>query len=429
MTAASAIAQDALRAAAARLPGGRLADARDAAITQLLARGTPTVRQEDWKYTDLAPVIEISNNWLASDTPIDDPERLAATIAAVTQQHEAHWLVIANGKIDATALAAVQTAGVDATLLSESGTLPGFDAPLADLNVALLHDGLRIDIAQNQVVDKPIGLLVIDSAFATDSVAQSNINIAMAANSSASFVEYHVSSGEQRHYANTIVNLDVKDGAQARYLRLQSRAAAHSQTGRLSVRLDRDSAFNHCAFDLGGKLVRNDLEIAIDGPGAAASFHGLYLAGNDQHIDNHTRVDHKVGPATSEQEYRGILGGSARCIWNGKAIVHAGADGTDAEQANHNLLLSENAEIDAKPELEIYADEVKCAHGTTVGQLDQNALFYLRTRGIDKRAARRLMTRAFAEAVVAMTPLEDWREAISEQVIARLNELTHGEDE
>ena len=109
--------------------------------------------------------------------------------------------------------------------------------------------------------------------------------------------------------------------------------------------------------------------------------------------------------------------------------MHAGADGTDAEQANHNLLLSEKAEIDAKPELEIYADEVKCAHGTTVGQLDQNALFYLRTRGLDKRSARRLLTRAFAEAVVGMTPMEDWRDAISELVIARLNQLTHGEDE
>ena len=428
MTADGALSQDALRAAAARLPGG-LQGARDAAIEQLVARGTPTLRHEDWKYTDLAPVMEISNHWLASDMPVDDPDSLAAAIANVTKHHEAHWIVIANGHIDATTMAAAKTAGIKASLLSESETEPGFDAPLADLNVALLHDGLRIDIEANRSIDKPIALLVIDSAFSNESVSQSNINIAMAPNSSASFVEYHLSLGEQRHYANTIVSLDIQDGARARYLRLQARARAHSQTGRLSARLGRDSAFEHCAFDLGGKLVRNDLAIEIDGAGAQAAFHGLYLAGDDQHIDNHTRVDHKVGPATSEQEYRGILGGSARCIWNGKAIVHAGADGTDAEQANHNLLLSENAEIDAKPELEIYADEVKCAHGTTVGQLDQNALFYLRTRGLDKHSARRLLTRAFAEAVVAMTPIEDWREAIGEQVIGRLNDLTHGEDE
>ena len=429
MTAQGALSQEALRAAAAKLPGGRLQDVRDAAIDQLAARGTPTLRHEDWKYTDLAPIIEISNDWLASDTPVDAPDGLAATIASVTQQREAHWIVIANGQIDATTLAAVNSAGIKAGLLSESNTLPGFDAPLADLNVALLRDGLRIEIEANQAIDKPIGLLIIDSAISSDSVAQSNISIAMAPNSSASFVEHHLSLGEQRHYANTIVSLDAQDGASARYLRLQERGTGHSQTGRLSARLGRDSTLDHCAFDLGGKLVRNDLEIEIDGPGAQAAFHGLYLAGDDQHIDNHTRVDHKVGPATSEQEYRGILGGSARCIWNGKAIVHAGADGTDAEQANHNLLLSEKAEIDAKPELEIYADEVKCAHGTTVGQLDQNALFYLRTRGLDKRAARRLLTRAFAEAVVAMTPIEDWHAVIGEQVIARLNDLTHGEDE
>ena len=425
----TALSQDALRAVAAELPADSLQAARSAAIDQLVARGTPTLRDEDWKYTDLSPLIDISNAWLESDAPVDDAGDLAETIATLTSQHDAHWIVIANGEVDATSLQIPETAGFTAALFSASGVSPDIDAPLADLNVALLRDGLRIGIEANTNVDKPIGLLIVDSAIAADSVAQTNIKIDVAANSTAHFVEYHTSLGEQRHYANAVINLDVSDGGRVEYLRLQDRHTAHSQTGRLSVRLARDSAFDHCAFDLGGKLIRNDLEISIDGPGAHAAFHGLYLADDAQHIDNHTRVDHRVGPATSEQEYRGILGGASRCIWNGKAIVHAGADGTDAEQANHNLLLSEKAEIDAKPELEIYADEVKCAHGTTVGQLDKNALFYLRTRGLDKRAARRLLTRAFAEAVVAMAPLEQWRDAISQRVIARLEELTHGEDE
>ena len=429
MTTSVAISRESLRAAAAKLPGGALQAVRDAAIAQLLRRGTPTVRNEDWKYTDLASVIDISNDWLENDSPVDAAANLAATIAAITERHDAHWVIIANGDIDTESLAAIDAAGVTTTLFSESGATPAIDAPLADLNVALLRDGLRIEVESGAVIQKPIALLVVDSAIAADSVAQTNIDIVMAANSEGSFVEYHTSLGEHRHYANTVVRLDVRDGARANYLRLQDRDTAHSQTGRLSVQLGRDSSLSHCAFDLGGKLVRNDLDIRIAGPGAHAAFHGLYLAGNEQHIDNHTRVDHEVGPATSEQEYRGILGGSARCIWNGKAIVHAGADGTDAEQANHNLLLSEKAEIDAKPELEIYADEVKCAHGTTVGQLDENALFYLRTRGLDKRSARRLLTRAFAETVVAMAPLQEWREAIGEQVIARLEQLTHGEDE
>ena len=429
MTSAVALSLDALRAAVADLPSDRLTATRHAALQQLGKRGTPTPRHEDWKYTDLSPVIEISNAWLAGDATSDDPALLAATISNVTASLDAHWLVIRNGQVDATSVAAARAAGIDASLLSESSATPGFNDPLADLNVALLRDGLHIGVAASVEPEKPIGLLIVDSAIGTEQVSQVNVEITMAANSSASFIEYHASIGDARHYANSVVNLTLADAARAGYVRLQDRNMLHSQTGRLTVELDCNSTFHHCAFDLGGKLVRNDLAISINGPGAHAAFHGLYLAGDHQHIDNHTRVDHKVGPATSEQEYRGILGGSSRCIWNGKAIVHDGADGTDANQANHNLLLSTRAEVDAKPELEIYADEVKCAHGTTVGQLDESALYYLRTRGLDKRAARRLLTRAFAETIVAMAPIEPVRESISARVIERLHTLTHGEDE
>ena len=154
---------------------------------------------------------------------------------------------------------------------------------------------------------------------------------------------------------------------------------------------------------------------------------GLYIAGEGQHIDNHVRIDHRVGPARSEQEYRGILGGRCRCVWNGKAIVQPGADGTDAEQSNHNLLLSERSEIDAKPELEIYADEVKCSHGTTVGQLDDTALFYLRSRGLDKQDAMRALTRAFGASIVSHSPIAVVADHLTELVEGRLSALTDGD--
>jgi len=187
--------------------------------------------------------------------------------------------------------------------------------------------------------------------------------------------------------------------------------------------MGRDARLNMASYDLGGGLVRNDVDIDLGEPGADAVFNGLYLAGDGQHIDNHTRVDHRVGPASSSQEYRGILNGRCRCVWNGKAIVHAGADGTDANQANHNLLLSEHAEIDAKPELEIYADDVKCSHGTTVGQLDDTALFYLRTRGLDKRQATQLLTHAFAADLVGRAPVAAAIDIINSLVEARLGDL------
>ena len=149
----------------------------------------------------------------------------------------------------------------------------------------------------------------------------------------------------------------------------------------------------------------------------------MYLASGEQHIDNHTRVEHRVGPAISHEEYRGILSGRSRCVFNGQAVVFEGADGTDANQENHNLLLSQHAEIDTKPELEIYADDVKCGHGATVGQLDDAALFYLRTRGLDKDEARRLLTQAFAAGILSKLSIEECRDYLVEELKVRLAEL------
>jgi Fe-S cluster assembly protein SufD len=208
-----------------------------------------------------------------------------------------------------------------------------------------------------------------------------------------------------------------------KYVRIQDRNSNHSLTSHTGVTLGRDAEFRHCAFDFGGQLVRSDVTIDIEHAGSHAEFSGLYLVGDGQHVDNHTRVDHRTGPAASRQEYRGVLTGKARGVWNGKAIVHEGADGTDAEQANHNLLLSKNAEIDAKPELEIYADDVKCSHGTTVGQLDETALFYLRSRGLSRHEARQLLTRAFAQAIVSRSPIDSLHEYLSDRIASRLDEL------
>jgi Fe-S cluster assembly protein SufD len=169
--------------------------------------------------------------------------------------------------------------------------------------------------------------------------------------------------------------------------------------------------------------------VEIAGPGAAANLHGLYLATDEQHIDNHVAVTHGVGPATSSQDYRGILSGHSRCIFNGKAVVLAGADGTDANQSNHNLLLSERAEIDTKPELEIYADDVKCSHGATVGQLDESALFYMRSRGLAEEDAKRALTRAFASGKLGALAIDECHDYISDAIDRRLNELISEESQ
>lgn len=432
---AAAIDMALLEQAVNGLPTDTLDTIRRDALARFMDTGFPRPDVEDWKYTNLAPAAELSNAWLRTQGTMRKEPAIDATvretIRKVTDGIDAHWLVVANGAIDGAALgrlsgAAVQ--GLEAWSSSQRGITPNVFAgePMSRFNAALLRDVLHVRIAAGCVIDKPVGLLLLDDARSETGVSQTRIVIDLLDNARAQFIELHVSIGDCGHFSNGVTELGLADGAHVDYLRLQERAPAHFQVGRLTARLSRDAVLNHAAFDLGGALIRNDIDADIVGAGAAVNLQGLYLAQGRQHIDNHTRIDHRVGPASSVEEYRGILNDRARCVWNGKAIVHAGADGTDARQTNRNLLLSEKAEIDTKPELEIYADDVKCSHGATVGQLDRNALFYLQTRGLDRGEAARALTRAFAAAVVERIPVLSARPHVEQAIDERLNTLIDG---
>ncbi len=433
MTAAT-IDTDLLEQVVGQLPHDGLAPGRRAALSRFVQAGFPTPRQEDWKYTNLAPAAELSNRWLR-DPGAAAPEAAPSPAAAEYVQTlaagiDAHWLVIANGVVQADSVAALAAKNLPG--LAVTSTADGAELPTAEpadamslFNAILLRDALHVRIAPAAALNKPLGLLVFDES--ATSVSQPRIVIEAGANARASIIEVHASAGDGEQFANAVTEAVVGAGASLSWVRLQERRENHYQVGRLAVRLGRDATFEHAAFDLGGELVRNDIAVDIAEPGASVYLHGLYLAGGRQHIDNHIRVDHRVGPATSVEEYRGILDDRARGVWNGKAVVHDGADGTDAQQANHNLLLSRQAEVDTKPELEIYAEDVKCSHGATVGQLDRDALFYLRTRGLSEEEATQALTRAFASAIVASTPVAAARAYIERTVAARLRTLIGAE--
>lgn len=416
---------DELRNVVRQLPDNGLAPAREAALAHLGEHGLPTLRDEDWKYTDLAPLVNVSNRWLSAGGHQEVAEFHSDAVDAITKSIDANWLLIVNGCIDAQASTNAKIDGLEISRTSEAPSPFAVSEPLSDLNAALLHDGLRIRVTGQ--LDKPVGILLFDSPAADAGVAHSYVEIDVAEGAVAEFIEYHASEGDRDHYANSVLRMTIGDEATVNHVRIQNRAKRHIQTGRTYVSAGRNSRLRTAGYDLGGKLIRNDLNIDLGKPGADVSFDGLYLAGGGQHIDNHTRVDHRVGPAGSSQEYRGILNGNCRCVWNGKAVVHNGADGTDAKQANHNLLMSEKAEIDAKPELEIYADDVKCSHGTTVGQLDKTALFYLRSRGLDKQHATRMLTHAFAAEIVHKAPVAAAIDAVSAIVETRLANLIKAE--
>ena len=424
---ALALPDKALATAVRELPDNALADNREAALAKFLERGFPTTRLEDWKYTDLTDVADISQRWLENGAPRPSAAAIDGRIAEIRSMIDVDWIVIENGAITAGIEEAAST-GLGVATFSELAHVPGYDHPLADLNAALLPDGLHIRIAANTTHERPLGILIVDGADSEPGVAQARVRIELEEGSAAQFVEYHTSIGDADHYANSVVEMLLAAGATANYVRIQGRDRNHTQTHRTAVRLEASSTVRYSGFDLGGRLIRNDLDIDIAGREASALVGGLYIAGDGQHIDNHIRIDHRVGPARSTLEYRGVLGGRCRCVWNGKALVQAGADGTDAQQSNHNLLLSERAEIDAKPELEIYADEVKCSHGTTVGQLDDAALFYLRSRGLDEQDAKRALTRAFGASIVNHAPIAIAAEHLAAIVEERLSRLTDGED-
>jgi Fe-S cluster assembly protein SufD len=432
---AAAIDTDLLERIVGQLPRDAHTPARRAALAQFRETGFPTTRHEDWKYTNLAPAIDLSNLWLresAETAPQTALSRSAREYAeTLALQIEAHWLVIANGVVQGdslSALAARNIAGLrlaSATEGAATESITGQD-PLSLFNTVLLRDALHVRIAPGAALERPLGLLVFDDAGAGRGVSQPRIVVGMGENARAGIIEIHASAGDGEQFANAVTDVDLAAGAVLAHVRLQERQRDHYQVGRLNVRMARDTTFRHASYDLGGGLVRNDLAVDIAGRGAAAALDGLYLAGGRQHIDNHTRVDHRVGPAKSTEEYRGILNDRARCVFNSKALVHQGADGTDAHQENHNLLLSETAEVDTKPELEIYAEDVKCSHGATVGQLDDAALFYLRTRGLSADEAARALTRAFAATIVARAPVPEAREYLEQAVETRLQELIAG---
>jgi Fe-S cluster assembly protein SufD len=417
---------DALNKVVAALPEDNLAESRRAALDQLRQDGMPGSREDNWKYTDLSGAVAIANRWLEEGAEITRADAAAAD--DIVRAIDADWIVIDNGQVDAQAVDGTAISGVEINHLNGTAGQMTPSGRLGDLNAALLRDGLSISVAASTELARPIGILIVDHADSAPTVSQIRVDIDVAANSSASFIEFHTSEGDADLYANSVVNVTLGDGSRADYVRIQDRDRVHEQTGYQSVTVGRDAELRHCAFDFGGRMVRNDLVIDLANPGGSAEFAGLYLIGDGQHIDNHTRTDHRTGPTESHQEYRGILTGKARGVWNGKAIVHKGADGTDAEQANHNLVLSKNAEIDAKPELEIYADDVKCSHGTTVGQLDETALFYLRTRGLSRHDAKQVLTRAFAQAIVGKSPISSLHDFLAVRIAARLDQLMQETD-
>ena len=403
---------------------------RQRGAEQFTALGLPTTRHEDWKYTNLAPLARQPFALAGAGVP-----PAAARLAAAAHLDDAIELVFVNGHLapELSRLAelpggAVVTSLADAMIrhteivapLLGSLATPEADA-LAALNAAFVADGVFVHLPDGVRLEAPIHCLFVSLANGAPSVSHPRALIVAGAGSGATVIEQHVGDGP--YWTNAVTEIALGAGAALVHHKVQREGAAAFHRAAVVAGQAADSRLESHAISLGAVLARADLTTRLDAPGAACSFDGLYLAGDAQHVDHHTTIDHRQPRGTSRELYKGILSGRASGVFNGKVFVRPDAQQTDAQQLNQNLLLSDDARIDTKPQLEIFADDVKCSHGATIGQLSEDAVFYLRARGIDAGAARHMLIIAFANELVQRVGLAPLRRQLDAALAERLPAL------
>jgi len=407
---------------------------RDAAWQVYEQAGLPTTRNEDWKYTDLSRLTAVLGEAWWTPSPAADLDKEIVEKQSIPEL-DTYRLVFVNGRfqgdtpnlpegvsvIPLSALLAAN-AGKAAKALEMDEDVPLFNGTIA-VNTAMASDGACICIADGVKLDKPLYLLHVA---VSGGASHMRHGIRMGRGATAHVIEHYVGNSTDAGLTHNVTLVHLDETATLHHDRLQLETEKQFHLGRVDVKQLRDSRFVSHSLALGAALSRVDVAVSLSGVNASCILNGLYLIGGRQHADHHTRIDHISPDCTSEEHYKGVLSGRAHAVFNGKVVVHEGADGTDAKQSNGNLLLSDHAEVDTKPELEIYADEVKCAHGATVGQLDMDQLFYLQSRGLSKASAMNVLTFAFAEDVLArinIAPVRQYLERAALEKLPQGNEL------
>lgn len=407
-----------------------LAELRKAGRESFAAQGFPTSKHEEWKYTTLA---ELSRQAFS----LSGEEGLEAAAAAVAEEQleGAHRLVFVDGELaqglsDLGELPEGVVLGSLRQVLAEDGdwvrALLGAQAglggwPLTALNAALWRDGLALRVPPKVALEKPVQAIYVTTALKRPLEVQLRSLVELGQSASATLIESHVGlSAAQASFTNVVSEVVLGDDARLHRIKSEREGDDAFHVARFELRQGRDSSFRSHVFSLGGKLSRDDLDTRFDGQGGQCELYGLFFARNDHQVDHHTAVDHAVPRCRSVESYKGVLDDKARGVFNGKVFVREGAQQTDGQQSNKNLLLSESATINTKPQLEIFADDVKCTHGATVGQLDEEALYYLRARGIGLEQARGMLIRAFAAEVIEGVGHEALRERLESAFLAQL---------
>jgi Fe-S cluster assembly protein SufD len=428
--------REATRTRGAREPSW-LQSLRESSFAQFERAGFPNIKQEEWKYTnvtsiakaDFAPVL-VSNG-----TELTRDRGLAALIYEEARQSR---LVFVNGMLrrELSSLEgipagviisdldeALQSSQDEVTIREHLEQYPyAEDSGFSALNTALFTRGLFLRIPRGLNIEAPIHLLFVGESQEgkTPPAAFPRVLIVAEANSAATIIESYASPNTAVYLTNAIVDLAVGDGARIQHYKIQRESTGAFHVATTRARLGADASYNTTTINFGAALSRHDIDVRMDHEGAECSVDGLYMVDGSQHTDTHSVIDHRQPHCTSHQLYKGILDGKSRAVFNGKVFVRHGAQQTDAQQTNKNLLLSKEARVDTKPQLEIFADDVKCTHGAAVGQLDEEELFYLESRGINPGLARNMLTYGFAGEVIERIGIESIRRELDGAVLNRL---------
>ncbi len=411
------------------LAAGGLAEARRAALAAALTDGLPGARSERWKYTSLR-AFERRAFAPAHGFPFE----ASAIDPALYRDLPAPRLAFVNGRF-APELSELRGLpdGLTIRPLSEAlhedvprpldflaRRFEAADETFARLNAALTTDGALVRAEAEYRFDAPIHLLFIGAAAEMDMVWHPRHLVELRENAALTVIEHHLGSGGHRHLSNTLSQVHLRPGARLNHLRIQDECAGASLFARTDAVLAGGSEYRRLDLELGAALSRHELNIALQGVGARTTANGVLLAAGKRHLDTRLAVEHVAGRTESELTWRGLAADGGRAAFHGGIRIRQGADGSAAALSNKNLLLSENAEIDSQPVLEIDAEEVKAAHGATVGQLGETALFYLRSRGLPEAEARALLTAAFCREALADFEAESPNSALTARLDAAL---------
>jgi Fe-S cluster assembly protein SufD len=387
--------------------------AREAALERFLGQGFPTTRDEEWRFTNVAPIAAV---------PFE-----RATIEAITPDVVAPVLfgsagvtaVVVNGRL-APGVSTLASLPKGLTIRALGANSPELDLDVTphvgrtaftDLNTAFFETTMVVEVADGAVIEAPIHLVFVSVPGEEPALVSPRVSIALGRAAQATVIETYIDGGLGDILTNVVSEIRVGDGAYLDHVKVQREASTSFHMAALRARVGRAGTFTSHALTIGGRIARNDIVAVLDGEGAECTLNGLYVAGGDALVDTHTTIDHARPHCPSHELYKGILAGHARAVFNGKIIVRPDAQKTNAKQTNKALLLTDEAQINSKPQLEIFADDVKCTHGATVGQLDEDAMFYLQARGVPAAEARNLLIHAFAGDVLDGIKVEAVRDA------------------